>query len=101
MVREATSEMLPQIHELPPLPPEGAATWLEPELFGLTLAASEDGPCSRIAGKDGLLRVAYAVCEGALRSLEMEAAYDTPVNRRVQERLQVEAAELSFDLGSP
>ncbi len=85
---------LPSVHELPPLPPDGApGTWREPAFFGLGLTAAADGPCLVISGEGGRLRLRYAVCEGALRSLEMEATYGTPVNRQVQGRLRLERLE--------
>ncbi|HET7294784.1 MAG TPA: PHB depolymerase family esterase [Vicinamibacteria bacterium] len=94
VVREGTSELLPQVHELPPLPPPGAAaSWLEPELFGLTLSAASDAGCVRISGAEGRLRLAYSVCGGALESLELSAGYDTPVNRRVEERLRLDRVD--------
>ena len=94
VVREGTSEVLPSIQELPPLPGEGSAgKSQEPGLLGLTLSPRDEGDCLRIAGEEGRLRIAYAVCDGALQSLQLQAGYDTPVNRSVQEHLEIERIE--------
>ena len=91
VVREATSELLPSIHEMPPLPPGRAqGSWKEPTLFGLSLAADVEGGCLRIRGADDRIKIDYLVCDGALKILDLEANYDTPVNRSIRERLRIE-----------
>lgn len=92
VVREGTSELLPSLHELPPLPPS-AEPWSQPSLFGLRLAAQAQGACRRVSGEGGALRIAYSVCEDALESLELQGSYDSPLRWRIQERIAIERLE--------
>jgi dienelactone hydrolase len=92
-LRESPSEVLPSVYELPPLPPVAGAKWVEPALFALELEPSAEGECLRVSGHEGTLRASYSVCGGALESYELEATYDTPFNRRAQERISLARLE--------
>jgi poly(3-hydroxybutyrate) depolymerase len=104
-VREATSERLPFVHEVEPLPAEAVApggSFASPGLLGLKMKAvgfetvgGEE--CLRLEGESGGTKLRHWHCpsSGTLGRLEYEAEYGGPGGVLVKERYELERVSLS------
>jgi dienelactone hydrolase len=104
-LREARSELLPHIRELPPLPPVSLAArdrWRSPGALGLSFQASgseaiEGESCRRFdgTGEGNTLRVGLWFCEASesVARLVYEGTYATPPSSNVRETVRIERRE--------
>jgi dienelactone hydrolase len=105
VLREARSELLPHVSELPPLPPISLAArdrWRSPGSLGLSFQASGEEAlagerCRRFDGADEgkTVRVGLWFCEasGSLGRLVVEGTYTTPPSSHVHETVTIERGQ--------
>ena len=105
VLREARSELLPHVRELPPLPPASLGArdrWRSPGVLPLSFQAAGSETlagesCRRFDGADDAktLRVGLWFCEGSgsLGRLVFEGTYLTPPNSHVHETVTIERRE--------
>jgi dienelactone hydrolase len=105
VLREARSELLPHVRELPPLPPASLGPrdrWRSPGLLALSFQAAgsetlDTESCRRFDGADEAktLRVGLWFCEGSgsLGRLVFEGNYLTPPSSHVHETVTIERRE--------
>ncbi len=105
VLREARSELLPHVRELPPLPPLSLAArdrWKSPGALGLSFQAAgaetiSDESCRRFDGADESksIKVGLWFCEasGSLGRLVFEGTYPTPPSSTAHEIVRIERRE--------
>ena len=105
VIREARSEMLPHVRELPPLPPPSLGPgdrWPSPGALGIVFKAAGSEAlagetCRRFDGSNDekSLRVGLSFCEesGTLGRLEWEGSYATPPQGVVREIIRIDRVE--------